>query len=362
VRKVLCLIPNLEYNGAARQLTLLAASLPHDRFTVRVCVLGPAGPWAKDLRRAGVDVEVFGWRRWLDPQPLLALRRSLADFRPDVLHAWRLPALRPLALLPGTHRLPLLVSNVFETPGGLPRSWLDRWLLHRANRVTARGPAEAARLRLLGLREDRIVPLQPAVAGVTDVAPHAAICRDLGLSPGSCWLVVVGPLESRKGFRDAIWAFDLLRHPHGKLHLLLVGQGPDRPRLERFARSIQVNDRVRFVGAVPDVLTVLARAEVVWVPSRVDTGYNVVLEAMAAGCPVVASRWPGLAALVIEGETGFLIRPGDKASLARRTRRLLDDAALRRRLGEAGRQRVEDHFSREAAVARLANLYETVGA
>jgi glycosyltransferase involved in cell wall biosynthesis len=356
VRKVLSLIPNLEYNGAARQLTLFAAGLPRDRFTLRVCVLGPAGPWAEDLRRAGVDVEVFGWHRWLDPQPLLALRRSLDHFRADVLHAWRLPALRTLALLPGTHRLPLMVSNVLDAGSGLTLGWLDHWLLHRANRVTARGPVEVARLRLLGVREDRIVPLQPAVAEVV----NTAISRDLGLPADARCLAVVGPLESPKGFRDAIWAFDLLRHPHGELHLLLVGQGPDRPRLERFARSIQVNDRVHFVGAVPDVPALLARAEVVWVPSRAETGHNVALEAMAAGCPVVASRWPGLAELVVEGETGFLIQPGDKATLARRTRLLLDDAALRRRLGEAGRRRAAEHFSVAAAVSRLAELYDGV--
>src|SRR5262249_38944222 len=93
VRKVLFVIPSLEYGGAARQLTLLAAGLPRAAVVARVCVLGSAGPWADDLRTAGVDVTVLGWDRPVDPRPLLRLRHLLAEFRPDVVHAWQRPAL-----------------------------------------------------------------------------------------------------------------------------------------------------------------------------------------------------------------------------------------------------------------------------
>jgi glycosyltransferase involved in cell wall biosynthesis len=363
VRRILSLIPNFEFNGAARQLTLLASALPRDRFTVRVCVLGRAGRWAEELRRAGVEVEVFDWRRWIDPQPLLALRRSLTTFRPDVLHAWGLPALRILNLVPGMARAPLVVSNVANTgPKGFRLDWLDRWLLRRTDRVMVSSSAAAGQLRALGLNEDRIILVRPAVADVATAMSRAEVCRSFGLPEDGRPLVAVGPLEQHKGFREAIWAFDLLRHPHGELHLVLVGNGPDRQRLERFARAIEVTNCVHFVGDYPDVPALLTRAEAVWVPSRADTGHNVTLEAMAAGCPVIASRWPGLAEIVVEGETGFLIRPGDKAALARQTRRLLDDGELRQRMGETARHRAATHFSLGAAVARLAALYDPVRA
>jgi glycogen synthase len=101
----------------------------------------------------------------------------------------------------------------------------------------------------------------------------------------------------------------------------------------------------------------MARSEVVWVPSLADGGARVALEAMAAGRPVVASRLPGLAEVVVEGETGFLVPPGDKIALARQTRRLLADAELRRRLGQAGRARIAQHFAARVAVERMAGLY-----
>src|SRR5205823_1577696 len=114
--------------------------------------------------------------------------------------------------------------------------------------------------------------------------------------------------------------------------------GPDRGRLARFARSINpAGGHVHFLPARPDAAALLARADVVWVPSRAECGRQVVLEAQAAGKPVVASALPGLAALVADGRTGRLTPPGDPAELARRTRPLLADPASAGRLGAAGR-------------------------
>jgi glycosyltransferase involved in cell wall biosynthesis len=168
----------------------------------------------------------------------------------------------------------------------------------------------------------------------------------------------VGPLERHKGFRDAAWTLDILNALHGNLHLVLAGAGPDRPRVEGFARTIGAGGRVRFLGPTADLGPWLERAEVVWVPSLRPGGVGAALGAMAAGRPVVASALPDLAEVVAGGETGFLVPPGDKAELARRTRRLLEDAGLRERLGEAGRRRAEEHFSARRLAEEAGRLYE----
>jgi glycosyltransferase involved in cell wall biosynthesis len=170
-------------------------------------------------------------------------------------------------------------------------------------------------------------------------------------------VVGVGPLEPGKGFRDAVWALDILRGLYDDLHLVLLGRGPDEARLREFARVIHAAARVHFAGPQPEVSNWLAAAELVWVPDRVEASLNAALEAMAAARPVVASRLPELAEAVDDGETGLLVPPGDKAALARQTRRLLDDPALRQRLGEAGRRRAAERFSAAGMVRRYAQLY-----
>lgn len=358
--KVLLFIPSLDYNGAARQLLLLATGLPRDRFTVRVCTLGRATPWTHALHCGGVEIDVLSWNRFFDARPWLRLHGILADYRPDVLHAWRLPALWHGLMLGRWGGSRLLVSDFL--PARARRLRLgppDRWLLDsQVYRMTAAGAAEAERLGRLGVPAERIVHLPPGVAPPCPTVEAACSLRiSLGLPPATRLLACVGPLERHKGFQDAVWALDILKFLYDDLHLVLIGAGPERPRLEQFARAIDAADRVHFVGCPPDAASLLTQADVVWVPSRTPSGLNTALEAMAAGRPVVASRLAGLAEVVAEGETGFLFPHGDKALLARRTRLLLDDPELRRRMGEAGRRRARDQYSVEGLIQRCGELY-----
>jgi glycogen synthase len=172
----------------------------------------------------------------------------------------------------------------------------------------------------------------------------------------------VGPLAPHKGFRDAIWAFDILRFLYDDLRLVLLGEGPGREALEHFARVADVARHVHFLGAVPSVGPWLERAEVVWVPSLRPAGVGAALEALAAGRPVVASDLPELREAVADGETGLLFKPGDKAALARQTRTLLDDASLRRRLGAGAREHARKHFAAAGMARQAARLYEAAAA
>jgi glycosyltransferase involved in cell wall biosynthesis len=257
-------------------------------------------------------------RRALDPRLLWRLAVRVRELRPDVIHAWGLAALRAVRLAAPR------ATVVVRRPTGR-WSALDRWLLRGAERVLAASAAEAARCRTVGVQRVCVVP-----PGIATGAPPAVEGRDI---------VCLGALRPEKGYLDALWAFDILRFVDTSVRLVIAGDGPQRRRLERFAAGLDHGGRVVFVrdSAVADLL---ASAAVVWVPSLADTGTGVALEAMAAGRPVVASRW--LAEWVADGETGFVVDPGDKVGLARQTRVLLEDAALRRRLGEAGRRRAAE--------------------
>jgi glycosyltransferase involved in cell wall biosynthesis len=337
-------IPDLEYRCITTQVRLVSRELAARGFDIRVAALAPSGPAASAFDT--VPVEAVGSRRVLDIEPIMRLRRLIRSFRPDVVHGWGSATLGPLRLA-GRHGARLVAS----APPDVASPWL-RWCLSTVDAVIAQSTYEAERWMRLGLEPERIHTCFPCVTppskqGVLSVVP-----------PGTRVLMCVGPMTAHKGFKIAIWVLDILRFLYDDLHLVLVGDGPERGRLEQFARDLRIADRVHFLGNCPDALELIAAADVVWAPSERAGGEQVVLEAMAAGRPVVAAPVGGLAELVVDGETGFLVPADDKISFAKQTRRLLDDAALRTRMGMAGKERSAERFPTEIAGRQFARVFE----
>jgi glycogen(starch) synthase len=345
----------------SKQLLLLAGGLPHPPFEVRIAVLGKDAGYSKAFRAGGIQVHELGWKRLFDIAPFRRLRQLVETFRPDVLHAWQLPSLRFLASAGAIGPRALIVSAPRQRR---ERSsmWhqMDSWLFRTADFMVAAGAAEAEYYERRKVPPRKIVQVAPGVSPPTQTQPRELLCRSLGIGPDARWVVCAGPFLPEKGFQDALWAFEILKFLYDDLHLLLIGSGPERERLKQFAGTIGAKHHVHFLGEQPDVSAWLGHGEVVWIPSRERGGVNVALEAMAAGRPVVASRLPALAEIVLEGETGLWFAPGDPVALARKTRLLLDDPRRAWQMGAAGRCRVERHFTAAQLVDRLARLYEKV--
>jgi glycosyltransferase involved in cell wall biosynthesis len=165
-------------------------------------------------------------------------------------------------------------------------------------------------------------------------------------------IVSVGRLRPPKDFLTLLRALALLEP--GTARTLVVGDGPQRPALAAAVRDLGLTGAVDLLGERDDVAELLAGADVFALCSASEGLPMSVLEAMAAGLPVVASDVGGVPELVRDGETGLLVPPARPAALASALERLAADAALRRRLGEAGRRRAEEHF--DIAACRRAHL------
>jgi glycosyltransferase involved in cell wall biosynthesis len=350
VLNVLLVTAGLDYTGSARLLSLLATGLP--RANVRVCVLGQETPWCRDLRAASIGVDVLGWKRFLDPRPLFALRKLIASERPDIIHAWGQQAAWSLLLIGCCRPGRLVLSSALPPKRCL--SLPERWLPRNAGRVIAIGQAEADSYRRLGVPDSRLSVVPPGVTVTQSVAPASL----KGLAEGASVLLVVGPIAIHKGQREAVWALNVMRCLFEDVHLVIVGRGPDEQRVRRFGEIIRMNEWVHYVGEVADIRPWLARADVVWVPSLREGGRQTALEAMAAGRPVVASRLPGLAEVIDDGRTGYLVTPGDKAELCRQTRILLEHAELRREIGDAAQRHVGERFGVERMVEAIGQVYQ----
>jgi glycosyltransferase involved in cell wall biosynthesis len=190
---------------------------------------------------------------------------------------------------------------------------------------------------------------------------RSGLRAELGIPDGAPLVGEIGRLCDVKGQKELIQA--LADVPTARV--VLVGadveqNGDFRQELERTAERLGVRDRVVFTGPREDARDVLAEVDVVALPSWTEGLPLVVLEAMAQRRPVVATPVGGTPEVVVDGETGVLVPPRDPGALAAALRRLLDDADLRRRMGDAGYERVREHFSEETMARRVLAVYDKV--
>jgi glycosyltransferase involved in cell wall biosynthesis len=340
--RILHIVDSLDFHSGARQLQLLGPELAKVGL-VEVCCIGQETATSQALRHAGIVVHTLGWSRWFDPSVYWNLRDVVRQISPDVVHVWRLPALRALALADRSMLGRVVLSRVATGP----LAWWDRWLVKQVRSVAVGGASDRA-----GHAESGIVSTQiPLATADTAAAPTR-----------SRTIVCIGKLIRAEGIRHAIWAFDFLRYCFPDARLRIVGSGEESSTLRALVDGLDLNDRVTFVGNCARLDDELAKAPVVWLPRQNHSGRQAALDAMAAGCVVVGSDIPCLRDVVCDGETGFLVERNDIVQMARRTYSLFNADTLCARIGAAAKDHVSRFHFVPQAVAAWRNLYDRIAA
>lgn len=350
--------------GGVRTVAQLARVL-HEQFTVTIVHVGTIRePNADLIAKVPGDAFVVRLSGPFDLTGYRLLRDTVRKLDPEVIHAVGPFANRIAPLLahpgfgaPDAVPRPVVASAADQAVSGV-RGWWTRKTLHGADRVIARTEVEAARYRGVGVAAEKIVLIPPGIDSPT--SPDAtAFRRTLGIPEGVRLIFAAGRFDRDAALKDAAWAFDVLKYVTPDLHLVLVGDGPERERVEHFAHAVGSDDyRVRFAGFRADLPSLFALADLVWVTHR-RGGVATALEAMAAGKPVVAVGTPDLAAVVADGVTGVLVPPGDRVRMAAVTAELLAQPDRAAALGAAGRA-VAERFSVAAMAERYAAVYHDV--
>lgn len=359
--RVCLLIGQLGLGGTEKQVVLLAEGLRARGVDVSVLVMFAGGPREDELRAAGVPVVHLGfvggtaWPRLLPANAAAFARlvRHLRRRRPEVLHAFLFHSYvtaAPAARLAGIRLLVAGRRSLGDFKDG-------RRLLLAAERVVTSMTdllvANAEAVSADTLRRERIRPdkITTIYNGLPDSAFVPAVPEVIATAAPV--VLCVANLKPDKGHRFLLQALARLRDQGRACTLALAGEGPERARLRHLADRLGID--VRFLGARTDIPSLLARAQVVVLPSLHEGMSNAVMEAMAAGRPVVATDVGGTGEL-LRGR-GILVPPADPRALADGLTRVLDDAALAARLGAAARSWSREHLHVDAMVDRHIDLY-----
>jgi glycosyltransferase involved in cell wall biosynthesis len=337
----------LEMGGQEKLLVEFARHFDRQRFRLEVIVLGQRGLLADDIEACGV--------------PVTAL------YEPDGL---RLGLVIRLAALFRSKRIAVLHTHD-ERPHiyGTPAAWLAgvARVIHTRHSMGVRLTGRQARVvNLLSRLTDRFVcvsrdgALRARAAGI-GAGKVGLIWNGIDLArfhlTGSHTggpAVTVARVNPEKDVANLVRAVALVARTDAAFQVEVAGDGPCLPDVRRLAEGLHVEAAVRFLGVVRDIPGLLGRAGLFILPSLNEGISLTLLEAMAVGLPVVATRVGGTPEAVEDGVTGLLVPAGDPEALAAAILRLRRDPVLARRLGEAGRRRVEQHFD----VIRMVRAYE----
>lgn len=381
---VLVVAHDAAMGGAQRALIDALRALGGGGHRALVFVPTP-GPFVAAVRGLGIPCHPWGLvQRWISfrrrgtgfpRRPLLRPLLWLLTLPPRLALLWAWAKARRVGLVysntitvlegallarllgvPHVWHLHEAVEGNDDLVSPLPGAWLPRFILRHSERVIVNSehlrrslfpdaPRDKVRVVYNGVAVGEAGAAPPPVPGLPDDAPVSAI---------------VGRLDENKRVADYLAAAAMLRARVPDAHHLVVGAGrPAHARaLQETARRLGLEGRVHLLGNRDDVPRLMARVGVLVSASARESFGRSLIEAMAAGVPVVATRSGGPEEIVSEGESGYLVGVGDVDALAERMARILGDPALGRALGEAGRRRAAAHFDLARSAREIAGIVE----
>jgi glycosyltransferase involved in cell wall biosynthesis len=358
--RVLAFIEALGVTGPARNLLDTAGQLDLSVATYRRHFAPRAHHDGVDafiaaFERRGIPVTVIEERCALDTAAAAAVSKTIGRFRPDIVQTHNIKSHAFVAHALGRQRIPWVAFHHGYTATDLKvrlYNLVDRWSLPRATAVVTTCGDFADDLARAGIDRRRIRVLHNAAADIASI-DRASARALLALDPGPT-VVAVGRLSREKGHDVLVDACAFLRHvSRHQPTLLIAGDGPERNRLTTRARRRGV--QLRLDGFQPSIAPYYAAADVFVLPSRSEGSPNVLLEAMSAGCPIVATRVGGVPEIAGGGEVQLVARDRPMA-LAQAIAQVFSSPALADRLGRSARRRAS-HFTAAARNTALLDLY-----
>lgn len=360
---VLHLVDSLNIGGTEGKLYDLIAGLLKRRYRVSVGYCTP-GPWADKLKELGVGVTRLRYFGRIDPILLVRMLRLIQRDPPQIVHTHLFKS--------DFHgRLAARLAGVPVVIGGLHNSdpWARNHLFGLMYGATARftdcliSVSEEVRqyhIMHTGVAPEKILTIENGVdierfKGQGEAGQK--VRNELGIDPNAVVFGVIGRLKPQKGHDLFLEAAKEILNQHPTVRFLIIGDGPLRSELEVKARQLGLCPALIFTGVREDIPALLSALDVLVLSSRWEGLPNVILEAMAAARPVVATSVDGVHGVVRSGVTGLLVPPGDPLSMAQACLGLVSNSDLRTRFGQAGYEYVSQQYNLDTMIDRYDECY-----
>jgi glycosyltransferase involved in cell wall biosynthesis len=359
---VMHVITQLPGGGVERLLVDLLPRLNHDAFEVCVCCTHKRGALADVLEEKGVSVHLVKIKNRWDPVGIFNLMRLMRSRRIRIVHAHMYASSISGGIAAKFARVPVIIVNMHSLHEWHTkrRVWMAGKIFNLADRVV--GVSDVIRdnlIKTLGLNPHKVITIHNGIdlARFKDFAQPPTQRRILGIAPDELVIGAVGRLVSFKGFTYLLAAAKLICAELPKFKLVIVGGGELDSELKRQAQDLGIAGKVVFTGPQADVRPFLALFDVA-VLSSISEGFGIaVLEAMAMGKAVVATRVGGLPEVVADKISGLLVSPENPEALAIAISNLLGNPGLRVNMGQAGKARAEELFSIQQVFEQTIKLY-----
>jgi glycosyltransferase involved in cell wall biosynthesis len=348
-------------SGSERHLLALLPALRERGIDARFLGLDVAGTDAprfyRELRDAGVPFEHVRCTHDVNPRMAAAVIRAVRRSRPDLLHTHLVHGDVYGSIASRRCHVPFVSTRHNDDRYLMgPFRHVDRLFARRCRRIVAISDAVRLFLEQSSLPRDKLVTIH---YGLDELPPERSerTPEELGLAPDAPLVLAVGRLIAQKDHPTLLRAFARVHAERPDARLAIIGAGPLEQETRRLVAELGLDGAVLLPGRLAP-RDWLERATV-FAHSSAWEGFGIVLlEAMLAGLPVVATRISAVPEIVVEGETGYLVEPGDDAALAAATARLLADPALARSLGESGLARARLEFSIEQMTDATVAVYD----
>jgi glycosyltransferase involved in cell wall biosynthesis len=360
--KIAIIAGQLVVGGAERQLYLWLSNLDRERFQPVVLTLHPGHNdyWEIPIRDLGIPLITIP-HRCIRLVRVLDIARVLLSYKPQLIHGWHLFA-SPYAGL--TAKL-LGAKSLGGVRGAFrafrDHSWESRLTLWFVDAIMANSSSVAEQLKAVRWGRKQIVyTVQNAVEDQAGnrLIMREALTRRFGFANRGVWIGSIGRLDPGKRFDNLLKALALLSVEVKDFHFLLVGDGPERGRLERMADELGIRQYVTFTGEVPGASAWLGALDIFCFTSLDEGLPNAVMEAAAAGVSIVSWRVPFIEEILKGREVAYLVEPEDLVGFKNALVALSHSPALRSKLGQAARKHVLEAFSLKKFVQHMTCVYE----